>query len=111
LKQRQELKYAALDCWKLVADQLPAGLSLQRFSFADGQRLTLSGTCKSDQVALISDQGGFYDAMRKARADGQPIFSQDPNSGNQLMYRNQGASGVATWNFALELMRTEAEAQ
>ncbi|MEJ0088354.1 MAG: hypothetical protein WDM80_01140 [Limisphaerales bacterium] len=44
LKERQDLKYAALECWKLVASQLPEGISLQRFSFGDGHRLTLSGT-------------------------------------------------------------------
>ena len=36
LKERQDLKYAALDCWKLVADLLPPGITLQRFSFGDG---------------------------------------------------------------------------
>ena len=39
LKERQELKYAALDCWKVIAEQLPEGISLQRFSFADGSKL------------------------------------------------------------------------
>ena len=39
LKERQDLKYAALDCWKIVAEQLPAGISLQRLSFADGQTI------------------------------------------------------------------------
>ena len=50
LKERQDLKYAALDCWKLVAENLPAGIGLQRFSFGDGQTLTLSGTAAPDQV-------------------------------------------------------------
>ena len=45
LTQRQQLKYAALDCWEIVAEQMPAGLTLQRSSFADGQKLTLNGVC------------------------------------------------------------------
>ena len=53
LKERQELKYAALDCWKIVAEQLPPGISLQRFSFGDGQRLSLSGTAPPDQVNTL----------------------------------------------------------
>ena len=44
LKERQDLKYAALDCWKVVAERLPASITLQRFSFADGKKLSLSGT-------------------------------------------------------------------
>ena len=72
LQERQDLKYAALDCWKIVAEQLPAGISLQRMSFADGQQLSLNGTVPSDQIARITD--GFYDAVRKAKLDGKPMF-------------------------------------
>ncbi len=111
LKERQDLKFAALDCWKLVAEQLPEGLTLQRFSFADGHRLALSGSCTSDQIARVTDPGGFYDGVRKAQADGQPIFSQDPSAGDPLLYRTLGTSGSATWSFALELVHSEATPQ
>jgi hypothetical protein len=109
LKERQDLKYAALDCWKLVAEQLPEGISLQRFSFADGQKLSLNGTCTQDQIGLISDPNRFYDSVRKAQQDGQPVFNQDPGSGDQLIYRSIG--NQVTWNFGVELTHTEAEAQ
>ena len=39
LTERDQLKYAALDCWKFVAEQLPQTITLQRFSFADGKNL------------------------------------------------------------------------
>ena len=71
LQQRQALKYAALDCWKIAAENLPDGLQLQRTSFADGQRLTLSGVCPPDQITLVSDPGKFYDSVRKSTVDGQ----------------------------------------
>ena len=45
LKERQDLKYAALDSWQLVAKSLPAGLTVQRFSFTDGRKINLSGIC------------------------------------------------------------------
>ena len=108
LKQRQELKYAALDCWKVIAEQLPEGISLQRFSFADGSRLLLNGTCESDQIDLITEQGGFYDSVRKAKPNGQPMFNPNPGEGGQLVYRTMGANKV-TWNFGLELQHAEAE--
>jgi hypothetical protein len=104
LKERQDLKYAALDCWKLVAQELPAGISLARFSFGDGHTLSLNGTVTSDQITAITD---FYDALRKAQLNGQPMF--DPISGDQLTYRQNG--NQVTWNFSLELQRTEEEAQ
>ena len=72
LKERQELKYAALDCWKIVAEQLPPNITLQRFSFADGKKLSLSGTAASDQVNTLFD---FNTAMQKVTANGRPMFN------------------------------------
>jgi len=54
LANRQALKYASLDCWKLVSEQLPTGVSLQRFSFSDGHKLSLSGTTTPDQITPIT---------------------------------------------------------
>lgn len=95
LKERQDLKYAALDCWKLVADKLPEGISLQRFSFGDGQKLTLSGTVAPDQKIPITD---FYDDLRKAKLNGQPMFRA---GGDAINYRQNG--NQVNWNFSLEL--------
>jgi hypothetical protein len=102
LKERQDLKYAALDCWKLVADLLPPGITLQRFSFGDGRRLSLNGTVAADQITAITD---FYDALRKAQLNGQPMFNAE--GGDQLTYRSSGSQ--ATWNFSLDLRHTEAD--
>jgi hypothetical protein len=96
LKERQDLKFAALDCWKLVADLLPEGISLQRFSFADGQKLTVTGVVTPEQITAITD---FYDDLRKAQVNGQPMFK--PSGGEQLSYRLNG--NQESWNFSLEL--------
>jgi hypothetical protein len=106
LKERQQLKYAALDCWQLVAQQLPPGISLQRFSFANGQSVQLSGQVASDDIPKIID---FNDAMRKVKINDQPVFNAVPDNSDQLTYRNQG--NQANWNFGLQLLRTEAEAE
>ena len=105
LAERQQLKYAALDCWKIVAEQLPAGLTLQRSSFADGQKLTLNGICSPDQISeVISDPGEFYDAIRKAKLDGQDMF--DPTAIEPLIYNQSG--NTVNWHFALQLKHGEA---
>ncbi|MGB7768893.1 MAG: hypothetical protein WBN22_08580 [Verrucomicrobiia bacterium] len=101
LNERQALKYAALDCWKIVAEQLPAGISLQRLSFADGQKLSLNGTVPSDQIDQITDH--FYDAVRKAKLDGQPMF--DPSGGDDLTYQQRG--NTVSWRFSLALRNQE----
>ena len=104
LTTRQQLKYAALDCWKIVAENLPAGLKLQRSSFTDGQKLTLSGVCAADEIGLISDPGKFYDAVRKAKLDGQNVF--EPSAIEPLIWNVSGKS--ANWHFTLQLKRAEA---
>jgi hypothetical protein len=103
LKQRQQLKFAALDCWKLLAENLPEGISLQRFSFANGQTLALNGTCTQDQIGLLTDH--FYDPLRKAQLNGQPMF--DLAGGDQLTYRQNG--NVLSWNFSLLLKHSEEQ--
>ena len=102
LKERQLLKYAALDCWQLVAQELPPGISLQRSSFVDGRKVSLNGQVAADAIPNIIN---FYDKLRKVKLNGLPVF--DPNSGEQLTYRQTG--NQVSWNFSLELLHPEGE--
>ncbi|HEX3889639.1 MAG TPA: hypothetical protein VHX90_02210 [Verrucomicrobiae bacterium] len=103
LQQRQALKFAALDCWKVVAEQLPQGVALQRFSFANGQTLSLSGTTTSDQINTLFN---FNSTMQKATLNGQPMF--DLHAGESVSPHNDGRGNVS-WNFSLQLLHTEDE--
>jgi hypothetical protein len=100
LRERQDLKYAALDCWKVVADRMPTNITLQRFSFADGQKLSLSGTAPADQVNTVFD---FNTTMQKATNQNRPMF--DPQGGEPVNPRIAG--NKATWSFSLQLQHTE----
>jgi hypothetical protein len=100
LKERQELKYAALDCWKIVAEQLPPNITLQRFSFADGKRLSLSGTAPPDQVNTLFE---LNSAMKKVKLNDQLVF--DPNLGEDVAPRKMGNNAVS-WSFSLEMQKT-----
>ena len=108
LQEREQLKYAALNCWQVVADALPPGINLLRFSFTDGKRMQLSGTCTPDQINLITDPNAFYDSVRKAKAKDQPIFDANPAGNDQLAYRQAG--NVISWSFAVTLLHAETEA-
>jgi hypothetical protein len=99
-EQRQNLKFAALDCWKVVAEELPPGITLQRFSFANGQTLSLSGTTTPAQISTLFD---FNSAMQKATLNGQPMF--DSHGGEAVNPRNNGST--VTWNFSLKLKNPE----
>lgn len=101
LKERQQLKYAALDCWKLVAEEMPQSITLQRFSFTDGRTLTLSGTAPQDQVNALFD---FNAALKKKKLNGHFVFDQ--NKGESVNPR-LGANNMETWNFSLELAHSE----
>jgi hypothetical protein len=100
LKGRQDLKYAALDCWKLVAEQVPDGVSLQRLSFSDGQKLSLGGTTTPDQINGLFD---FNSGLQKAKLNGQPMFSV--TRGEPLVYHQTG--NTVAWNFSLMLQHGE----
>ena len=102
LKERQELKFAALECWKAVAELLPDGITLDGYNFSDGKKLTLSGSAPDDQRTQLLD----FDAnLRKYVVNGQPLFKT--TGGDQVTFR-AGPGGTVSWSCVLELKRTEA---
>jgi hypothetical protein len=99
LKERQELKYAALDCWEAVAETLPTSITLDAMNFSGGTKLALNGTAPADQVGAIID---FSDKLRKHVANGQPLFK--PNAPPP---RTQVIGGTTVrWSYDLELKRS-----
>ncbi len=107
LKTRQELKFAALDCWKVTAELMPESVQLDGFSFSDGRKLALNGTAAADKVNDVLE---FYGAMRKATIKGQPMFdATGAKKGQELSTRLGPGGTVVNWNFGLELKRTEGE--
>jgi hypothetical protein len=101
LKERQGLKYAALDCWKTVAELMPTNITLQRFSFADGKKLSLSGTAPADQVNTLLN---FNTIMQKATNQNQPMFDLQ---GGEPVTPHHGPGNTVTWSFSLQLQHTE----
>src|SRR5882724_1052878 len=99
LKERDQLKYAALDCWKIVAEQLPESITLQRFSFSS-DTLTLSGIAPQDQFNTLLE---FNSAMKKAALNGKPIFNLE--GGKDISPRVAGNN--YNWSFTLQLANTE----
>jgi hypothetical protein len=100
LNEREELKYAALDCLQLTAQHLPALAVLDGFNFSDGEKVTLNGTAPAD---LVSDLIEFDTAMRRATVRGKPMF--DPARGSQINYRQNPRDNTVSWNLSLELRR------
>jgi len=94
LKDRQDLKYAALDCWEAIAEAMPEGLTLDAMSF--------SGTAPADEVASVID---FSGKLRKSTAHGQALFN--PVKGDPLQTHAVPGGGSVNWSFGLDLENGE----
>jgi hypothetical protein len=101
LKDRQTLKYAALDCWKAVAENLPDSMTVETMYFQSG-RLELQGSYASDDVEQV---GTFNEALRTAT---------DPNRHESLFTdvsapttRKSGDHGV--WSFNCTIKENERQ--
>jgi hypothetical protein len=82
LKDRQELKYAALDCWKAVAENLPDGVTIEDMYFqgpssgpsgTTGGKLALNGTAQADSQDEVTT---FNESLRHAVEHGEPLFTE-----------------------------------
>ena len=103
LQDRQDLMFAALDCWLAVAQLLPDGVTLEGFNFTDGKKLRLNGVAPSDKATELNN---FDRDIRKATAKGgQRLF--DPIAGEPVTWHS-GASGTVNWGCVLELKRSES---
>jgi len=101
LKDRQALKFAALDSWKAVAETLPGELQLEGFTFSDGRKLQLNGSAPAGSEKAVLD---FSDELRKVRgADGQLLFGK-----TEIPNWATGPGGGLSWRFIWELKRAEA---
>ena len=104
LKERSELKYAALECYKAIAEKLPEGVTLDSVNLRDGRKLTLNGTAPSGQFKVLLD---FQSDLRKTKdAKGDYLFDQ--KSGDITQHPGIPAS-IMNWSLSLDLQRTEAD--
>ena len=100
LKDRQDLKYAALNCWQTTSQLLPEGATLNGLDFRDGKKLMLTGTAGSDQAIELTR---FSDAMRKAEVGGRLLF----NRVDSPIYNQNPGSSTVSWSFACEINHAE----
>ncbi len=105
LKDRQDLKYAGLDCWSAVAERLPQDVTIESISFTDGRRLLLNGSAPTGMFQALLD---FERDMKKAAVDGQLLFSPLGGENIQISAPSAGSSAV-TWHLLLELQRSEVQ--
>ena len=102
LKDRQTLKFAALDCWEAIAEKNPLGVTLDAMNFNDGRRLLLNGTAPSSQVNDVID---FSGSLPKATTQvGQQLFNL---TGGDALSTQVNPNGTVRWSFGLLLKKVE----
>jgi hypothetical protein len=98
LQDRHDLKNAALDAWKITAELLPEGLTIQSLELKGGKSFNLYGNGPRDAEGAVND---FNDAMRKATLGGRPFFSK-----MDLALTHVNGNNL-TWSFGGELANAE----
>jgi hypothetical protein len=101
LQDQLNLKYAALDCFKVTAEALPAEFTLTWLVFDRGRSLELHGTAPPGQAQQISD---FNESLRRATVDGHPLFK---DVAPPITLNRPGSPNI-TWNFQSQLNISEA---
>ena len=99
LQDRQALKYASLDCWRIAAELLPEGFTVESMEFRNGKTFSMHGSAPADQGRQVAE---FGDALRKYKLDDQLVFSDMQSQGTHLLGNN------LEWGYVGELARAEA---
>ena len=95
LQEQLNLKYAALDCWKVTAELLPADFTLISLQFGRGGTLQLSGTAPPGEEQKVID---YNEAMRDATINGKRLFQSVTPPTTQSR-----SAQYLNWNFECRL--------
>ena len=100
LQNQMNLKYAALDSFRAVSEQLPEGVTLNNFSFQSGTKIAVYGTAPQSEYGKVSE---FVDQLRSAEIDGRKLFAsvRAPN------ISSQPGTQLNRWDFVCELANPE----
>ncbi len=102
LQDRDSLKNASLDCWKITAELLPEGFTIQTMEFRNGD-FHLAGNAPNEQRNLVTE---FSSSMRKATLDGKQVFSK---TDIPIMHVQQ--NNTVSWSFGAVMARSEEDIQ
>lgn len=100
LTQQQQLKYAALDCWSVVAQRLPDSMTINNLYF-DRSKLELNGVVTADDVDAV---GKFNEDLRRAVNPQKPeqLLFTDVSPPTTRIHGDQ-----ADWRFSCSLAQSK----
>lgn len=100
LQNQMNLKFAALDSFKAVAEKLPEGLTINSFSFQRGSRVQLFGGAAASDAGKVT---AFVGELQGVESNGRRLFSVV----NAPSIRADPVSGQLRWDFECELANPE----
>ena len=100
LEDRKNLQFAALDCWKAVADLLPPEISIDEIIFERGKTFTILGTVPQEHEIDVTD---FNQALSRVKMNGNLLFSEVNSGGSRI------SGSVVQWKFSCKLKSGENE--
>jgi hypothetical protein len=101
MQDQLNLQYAALECYKAVAQQIPEGATLDNINFQKGRTLSVQGTAPRDMMVKINE---FSDSLRRVMVNDQPLFKNvtTPTIGVR-------GNDLIGWSFSADLTKGESE--
>jgi hypothetical protein len=103
LNERRALRRAALDCYTVTKETLPASWTLDALNFEGGKRLSLHGQAPADQARVLED---LRAQLQKAKGrDGEALFS--PSGGEATM--RMANTGMSNFSWSMQLNLSPAE--
>ena len=101
LRDTLELQYAALECYKSVAETLPSELTLNNINFERGRRVTFFGTAATDDRTNVLE---FNAKLMEYLVKNQPFYAKV----NSPIMNTDAGRILLTWNFSCDLNRSDA---
>jgi len=99
LKEQVNLKFAALESYKAVVENLPPDLTLTSLIFQKGTTLSLRGTVPSDQLDQLYE---YNEKLRSVAYEDRPLFKSV-----KAPRQDKGGGNVSDWSFVCELNKNE----
>lgn len=104
LQEQIDLKFSALECLRIISEELPTELTLDTFNFQKGKTLSLYGKVATLDQNKVTE---YHAALISARIGEQPLFAavSDPSI-TAGRGRGRSASTDSRWSFNCELARS-----
>ena len=104
LQEQVDLKFSALECLRVISEELPTELTLDSFKFHMGKTLSLYGKVPTADAGKVTD---YHRSLINASTEGKKLFASvsDPTI-NAARGRSRTPSTESRWSFTCELERS-----